>query len=142
MAWYDPRHILALYERGGIPIVVDGTITPILLVIARRGYWVQSRVLRIPDKFGLFSPGPPLLQAHQANRLAVIGTDAVIPVVAAFIMEWVVGPTGWFPISWAVIGLLFTISVYVAEVFYNPMRAPDYDWEALYEKMGLVQPAP
>lgn len=142
MAWYDPRRILALYERSCIPIVVDGKITPILLVIAQRGYWVQSRVLHIPDKFGFFSSGPLLLQAHQANRLAVIATDVVIPVVGVFIMEWVVDTRWWLPISMAATALLFTISVYVAEVFYNPMRAPGYDWEALNKKMGVVQPAP
>lgn len=142
MAWYDPRHILAFYERHCIPIVVDGKINPYLLLIAQRGYWVQSRVLRIPDKFGLFSSGPPLLQAHQANRLAVIVAEAVIPVVSVFHLEWVLETRGWFPIYTAATSLLFTISVYVVEVFYNPMRAADYDWEAFSKKMGVVQPAP
>lgn len=45
MAWYDAGQILDLLTRTTIPIVVDGEIKPILETIARRGYWVQSRVL-------------------------------------------------------------------------------------------------
>lgn len=141
MAWYDPRNIVAFHKRNNVPIVVEGKINPSLLAIAQRAYWVQSRVLRIPDRFGPFSSGPPLLQAHQANKLAAIVTEVAIPLVGATIMEWVLETRWWLPIFMGVMSLLFAISVYVQEIFFNPMRGPDYNWTALHEKMGVVQPA-
>lgn len=50
--------------------------------------------------------------------------------------------TGWLSISMASGFLLSVVSIYVEEVFFNPMRAPDYNWSALNEKMGVVQTAP
>lgn len=141
MVWYDPRKYVALYKRNNVPIVVDGKINPHLLVIAQRAYRVQSRVLRIPDRFGPFSSGPPLLQAHQANKLAALVTEAVFPIVGATIMEWVVETRWWLPISMAAVTFLFTISLYIQEIFFNPMRGADYNWAALHEEMGVVQPA-
>lgn len=142
MAWYDPRHILALFKRTKIPIVGDGEINPSLLAISRRGYWIQSRVLCIPDRFGLFSSGPPLLQACQAHKLASTINEAVIPVIGASMMELMILETGWWlPGFMAAICFLFIVSVYVGEVFFNPMRASDYNWEALNKKMGVEQSA-
>lgn len=142
MAWYDPRHILGLFKRTQIPIVVDGDINPDLLVVARRGYWIQSRVLRIPDRYGFFTSDPPLLQAHQAHKLTMIATEAVAPVISASIAELMVFDTRWwFPVSMAAISLSYIISIYVGEIFFNPMRAPDYNWNALSKKMGVVQSA-
>ncbi|KAL1856260.1 hypothetical protein Daus18300_010832 [Diaporthe australafricana] len=124
-----------------VPIVVDGKINPDLLAIARGAYWVQSRVLHIPDRFGPYSSGPPLLQAFEGQRLASIATEAIAPVVCATLMELMVWEVGWwFPLSLAAISVLFIISIYVEDVFFNKMRAPDYNWKALSKKMGIVQP--
>lgn len=142
MAWYYPRHILALFKRTEIPIVVDGDINPDLLVVAQRGYWIQSRFLRIPERYGLFSSDPPLLQAHQAHKLVMIATEAVAPVISASMTELMVFDTRWWlPLSMAAISLLYIISIYVGEIFFNPMRAPDYNWKGLSNKMGVVQSA-
>ena len=54
------------------PQVVDGRLNPVRLAVATRGYWIQSHVLHIPDRFGWFSPGPPRLQVHQATSLAFL----------------------------------------------------------------------
>lgn len=94
MAWYDPGQIIDLLTRNPIPIVVDDEISPILETIARRGYWVLSRVLRIPDRFGLLSSGPPLLQAFQAQKLYSLATEAVLPVIVTFMLEMIVLYTG------------------------------------------------
>lgn len=40
----------------------------------------------------------------------------------------------------AAISVLFITFIHVEHVFFNPMRASEYDWEALSKKMGLVQP--
>lgn len=141
MAWYDPRRILAtLFTRTKIPIVVDGKINPTLLTLARRGYWFQSRVLHVPDSFGFFSSGPPLLQAHEAHIFFVSAADAVGPVVSISMMECLdlFDIKWWLQASMAAVTLLFVISVYVDEIFFNPMRASDYDWKARGKKMGLV----
>lgn len=141
MVWYDPRNIVAFHKRNNNPIVLDGKIKPRLLVIARRAYWVQSRALRIPDRFGPFSSGPPLLQAHQANNLVDFFNELVFLILEAIIMEWVIGMRRRTSIPMTAFSLLFTIFVFVREVFFNPMRDPDYNWTALNEKMGVVQPA-
>lgn len=141
MVWYDPRHIFAFSRRRKIPIVVDGEINPSLLTIARRGHWIQSRILRISDRFGLFSSGPPLLQAYQAQNFATIATEAVFPTISVSITEWLglgFDTRGWLPAFMAVVSLLFAISTHVQEVFFNPKRSPNYNWEALSKKVGLV----
>ncbi|KAL2693601.1 hypothetical protein Neosp_000161 [[Neocosmospora] mangrovei] len=50
----------------------DGGPNPLFLAIGTRGYYVQSRILRVPQRFGVFSPGPPLLQVHQASFLTFL----------------------------------------------------------------------
>lgn len=144
MVWYDPRHILPFSICKKIPIVVDGKINPSLLAIARRSHWIQNRILRIPDRFGLFSSGPPLLQAYQSQKLTIVTSEAVIPTVTVLILELGdlgLDTRGWLPAFMAVVSLLFTISVYVEEVFFNPMRAPNYHWEALSKKISVVDMA-
>lgn len=147
MAWYDPRRLLYnLFTLNlaipKIPIVVDGKINPILLTIARRGHWVQSRVLRIPDSFCYFSSGPPLLQALQTHAIAVGFAEAVFTIL---MLQLVVGWLGlfhtnrWLKVSLPTLTMHFVFSVYLEEILLNPRRASDYDWKARGEKMGLVQ---
>ncbi|RMJ18944.1 hypothetical protein CDV36_001359 [Fusarium kuroshium] len=50
----------------------DGGPNPLFLAIGTRGYYVQSQILRVPQRFGVFSPGPPLLQVHQASFLTFL----------------------------------------------------------------------
>lgn len=98
----------------------------------------------MPDRFGLFSSGPPLLQAYQSQKLTIVTSEAVIPTVTVLILELGdlgLDTRGWLPAFMAVVSLLFTISVYVEEVFFNPMRAPNYHWEALSKKIGVVDMA-
>lgn len=144
LPWYDPRRILVTAIqpfRTQVPIVVDDKINPMLVVRAQEGYWLQSRVQRIPDRYGFFVSGPPLLQAHDARKAIISTTDGVSPVVGFCVSEaFGVIDTQWrLSLALVVITFLFLISVYVGEIFYNPMRlTPDYDWEALGKKRGLV----
>lgn len=127
-----------------IPIVVDGKINPHLVDTGGRGYWIQSQVLRIPDQYGFFVSGPPLLQAQEAHIFTISFTDAVCPVISIMMMELLdLFDMGWrLPGSTAAAVFCYLIATYVREVFFNPRRlhASEYDWDALGEKMGLVRP--
>ena len=41
------------------PSIIDGRLNHVRLALATRCYWIQSRIFRIPDRFGFISPGPP-----------------------------------------------------------------------------------
>lgn len=149
MAWYESRRILAFLTNPIPRKVVGGKLNPKLLMIARRAYWIQSRVLCIPDRFGLISSGPPLLRALQAYNLAYhISLDVVnlllIP-ITLLIISRILGPgrrrSAYYTACYLTACCFWNlVMVYVQEVFFNPMRAPDYDWEALHRELGLVQP--
>ncbi|KAG5813479.1 hypothetical protein H9Q74_003060 [Fusarium xylarioides] len=56
-------------------------LNPGKLKMANRGYYIQSKILHIPDQFGFFSAGPPSLQAKDAESftrllayLSILGT--------------------------------------------------------------------
>ncbi|KAK3365431.1 hypothetical protein B0H63DRAFT_363157, partial [Podospora didyma] len=42
-------------------------LNPVRLAIAIRGYWIQSRVSHIPDRFGVFLSGPPRRKVSEGN---------------------------------------------------------------------------
>lgn len=140
MARYIATHRL-LHTK--IPIVVDGKINPQLVDTGERGYWVQSQVLHIPDQYGFFVSGPPLLQAQEAYTFTISFTDAVCPVISIVMMELLdLFDTGWWlPGSTATLVFYYLIVTYFREVFQNPRRlhASEYDWDALGEKLGLLQ---
>lgn len=143
MGWYDPRRILAILSDP-VPVVLDGKINPCLLIIARRVHWIQSQILRIPDRFGFISSGPPLLQAHQTHKIVdIIIFDGSSIFVAALIMSIIVPRTRSRPVSatfmtMAAMYFWDLVLLYIEEIFFNPMRAADYDWEAFHKKMGLM----
>ncbi|KAK6954768.1 hypothetical protein Daesc_004737 [Daldinia eschscholtzii] len=49
-------------------VIHNNTLNPVRLAVGARCYRIQSRLLRIPDRYGIFSPGPPRLQVYQAGR--------------------------------------------------------------------------
>ncbi|KAF5606842.1 uncharacterized protein FSUBG_5678 [Fusarium subglutinans] len=56
-------------------------LDPRKLKMANRGYYIQSKILHVPDQFGFFSAGPPWLQVMDAEcftrvlaYLAIVGT--------------------------------------------------------------------
>ncbi|KAI0508778.1 hypothetical protein F5B22DRAFT_649673 [Xylaria bambusicola] len=51
--------------------VVNGQLNPVLLDIANRGYYIQSEVLHISERYGIFSPGPPRLQVYEGQASVV-----------------------------------------------------------------------
>lgn len=53
-------------------IATDSRLNPHHLALATRGYRIQSRVLHVPDRYGIFSPGPPRLQVHEGSTFFVM----------------------------------------------------------------------
>ncbi|KAF2652353.1 hypothetical protein K491DRAFT_719029 [Lophiostoma macrostomum CBS 122681] len=54
---------------------IDGHPNPLYLIIATRGYSIQSRILHLlhlPNWIGFFSPGSPRLQTRQAALFGVM----------------------------------------------------------------------
>ncbi|KAF4979246.1 hypothetical protein FZEAL_4491 [Fusarium zealandicum] len=72
--------------------VKDDGANPFFLYIGAKGYHLQSQVFRVPQRFGVFSPGPPLLQVHQAIFVTFFA--------ALFVLE--------FFISSAVVSVLYS----------------------------------
>lgn len=146
MAWYEPRRIL--FGNPVPKLVVGGEVNPKLHKIAQGVCWFQSRVLRIPDRYGVVSSGPPLLRAIQAYYLtwfAILDVPSVVfgRMLGLWIWKFFLRPRGWFPAAsgsslYIVLYIaMFLVFYYVQEVFFNPMRAPDYDWDALERKLGI-----
>ena len=52
--------------------VVDNHLNPLHLAIATTGYHIQSNILHIPNRFGIFSTGHPRLQVHEATAFIVL----------------------------------------------------------------------
>ncbi|KAF5574865.1 hypothetical protein FPCIR_13400, partial [Fusarium pseudocircinatum] len=62
-------------------------LDPRKLKMANRGYYIQSKILHIPDRFGFFFAGPPWLQLWltQESQDAIVvqfETDVIIQFAA------------------------------------------------------------
>lgn len=109
----------------------EGTLNPVHLAIAERGYWIQSRILRIPDRFGYFSPGPLQLQAYQSAFLAyeiimlvrlILGNCAGIT-----LGQWLVGPVSFSYWPSFALSISMVILDFIFE-FKHDRRKPGYNW--------------
>jgi hypothetical protein len=52
--------------------IIDNQLNPAQLAVAKHGYRIQSQILGIPDRLGIFSPGPPRLQTHEGAAFVVM----------------------------------------------------------------------
>ncbi|KAF3056629.1 hypothetical protein GL218_06584 [Daldinia childiae] len=59
---------LALFQAD----VIHNQLNPVRLAVGIECYRVQSQILRIPDRYGIFSAGPAQLQVYQAGRCMVL----------------------------------------------------------------------
>lgn len=109
----------------------NGHPNPVHIAIANRGYDIQSRVLRIPDRFGMFSPGPPCRSAFEGH--AFVFAILYLVLVAIAFAGCVVGLEAIehqrleVPITFAVlyVGLIITFWVVIIR---SPQRKLDYYW--------------
>jgi len=53
-------------------------LEPILLAIATFAYGIQSKFLRIPDRYAPFSNGPKSVQIREAARFVAVGTYVIV----------------------------------------------------------------
>ncbi|KAF5673219.1 hypothetical protein FCIRC_8098 [Fusarium circinatum] len=75
-------------------------LDPRKLKMANRGYYIQSKILHVPDQFGFFSAGPPWLQYVSPITPSVVTTRG--PELRApwqrtrteAMMQWLVGRRG------------------------------------------------
>jgi hypothetical protein len=113
------------------PDVIDHQLNPIHLALAQRGYWIQEHVLRIPDRFGFFSPSPPRLQAYEGSVFACVA------IIHGLVFSW-----GLFALFCLYLSGMFTrtlVAAMIAMVLtslglfwvgacFDPRRLPGYDW--------------
>ncbi|RYP32207.1 hypothetical protein DL767_005363 [Monosporascus sp. MG133] len=117
------------------PQIIDNRLNPCHLAVATRAYWIQSHILRIPDRFGFFSPGPPRLQVYQSVWFTfLVVMFGFLLCTAFFIWGAVVmlyrleerpAPTLLGPM--VALTVVTIASLWVLECF-DRHRAPDYDW--------------
>ncbi|KAJ4015078.1 hypothetical protein NW752_006534 [Fusarium irregulare] len=99
---------------------------------ARRWYYVQSRILGIPDRWGLISTGPPprqVFEVREASRLMSMfcASKAFMTVVLYETLkegggfEW---PYVWMSLSIELMVLL----TFLVLLFRGPRNNPNFDW--------------
>ncbi|KAJ8126140.1 hypothetical protein O1611_g7499 [Lasiodiplodia mahajangana] len=119
--------------------VVGNRINPIYLGIGVRGYQIQSQVLRVPDRWGIFSPGPPRLQANEGFSFICAGTPVALEALFAIILFSILFSVGRISPLIIAVGLSPLMSVATMVYFLlktSPQRAPGYvfdDWKARLE---------
>ena len=78
-------NIVAFFKGVFAGQVVNNQLNPLLLDIAIKGYCIQSHSLQIPDRFGIFSSGPPRLQVHEGLAfITLVGLVCLTLVLDAF----------------------------------------------------------
>jgi hypothetical protein len=112
--------------------VVNGQLNPVLLDVANRGYYIQSEVLHISERYGIFSPGPPRLQVYE-GQASVVAYYIVLYIGAALaFFYFLLRKLGKFHTGLYAIPLItFTfilVELYIA-LLCPPQRAPGYVWD-------------
>ena len=126
-------NFLALYREAFAGQVVNNQLNPLHLAIATTGYRIQSCTLQIPDWLGLFSPGPPRLQAHQGSGFIIVAFWYCMVIFNVPLMTFLSRgyglPTcqklGAFYLIFLIPG---TLMIWIAAVN-DPRRAPGYEWD-------------
>jgi hypothetical protein len=114
-------------------VTASNTLNPIHLAIATRGYWIQSRIFYIPDRYGFFSPGPPRLQVYQGFLFIALFIMVICSIFcgASSVLLASLTPDHkpiWKAVVFMVILVGGTVAmIWVTECF-SKRRARDYDW--------------
>jgi hypothetical protein len=102
--------------------------------VGTRGYWIQSHILRIPDRYGFFSPSPPRLQRHEAITFIVF---FLVTMFSSFYWTLLlIGlqkipdhlPLWRLALAIAVLMVCMWAAVWAMNCF-DHRRAPGYKWE-------------
>lgn len=115
------------------PAVIDGRLNQSHLALATRCYWIQSRILRIPDRFGFFASGPPRLQVEESGILVFVVFVTCHLVFYAGLAVYLVSLLGNRPVKSfaALMGLicLTPLGFVWIHLCWSSRRHPDYVWK-------------
>ncbi|RYP48775.1 hypothetical protein DL768_005368 [Monosporascus sp. mg162] len=117
------------------PQIIDNRLNPYRLAVATRAHWIQSHILRIPDRFGFFSPGHLRLQVHQSVGFTYLVIMFGILLCADFLIYGAVAllytlekrPVPRLLGPMVALMVAVVASLWVLEGF-DRHRAPDYNW--------------
>lgn len=112
--------------------VVNNQLNPIHLALGIRGYQIQSEVLYIPKRWGIFSPGPPRLQVYEGH--AFVSACGLLVFMATWIAltDFIIFIPGMLNVATVVISLFGVIVVAVvcyALLCFPPQRRQGYVWD-------------
>lgn len=114
-------------------ITASNTLNPDLLTLGTTGYWIQSHILYIPDRYGFFSPGPPRLQVNQGFLFIFLSIMIVSSLFCGAFTVFVVSLRPDHKPIWKAVVFQVTLvggtvaMVWVTECF-SERRTRDYDW--------------
>lgn len=124
--------ILATTKEVFAGEIVNGRLNPTRLSNATTAYRIQSRTLRIPNRAGFFSSGPPRLQVHEATCFVLVVCCVSFSHISSGLLSLVLKLQGR-PNS--VYLLAFIWSFAVVQIFlswfvvcHDRRRAPGYEW--------------
>ena len=126
-------NILAIPKEAFAGQIVNNQLNPLHLAVATSGYRMQSRTLRVPDRFGFFSPVPPHLQVHEGLFFIVMVGWICLNLISNAFSVFLRVLTG-LP-TCRKLGVAFSLTIvpgvillWIAAV-YDRRRKPGYMWE-------------
>ena len=126
-------NILTFYREAFAGEIVNDRLNPLHLAIATSGYRIQSRTLQIPDRFGIFSPGPPRLQTHEGLCFIVLVCWFCLYLTTSaflfFLCRLKGRPTGLKFGAVLSLGLVVELALIWIAAVHNRRRAPGHEWE-------------
>lgn len=96
------------------------------LTLGAEGYRIQSRVLRIPTKWGAFSSGPYALQAYEGSQLALLFFYILLWLIYAVPLLFIGNYIGLWSVGLSLItyrAMTFMIAYYWLGMIYDPRRS-------------------
>lgn len=129
----NTRKAIKMFRAG--PVLSDPPrLNPVHLSLANTAYRIQSQTLGIPDRFGIFSTGPPRLQvweAHWAVFFAFIHLFLAVYVLCVLFMFWMMKVRNFGRIALMIIGTWVgsVVFFWYAIIARRDEMGPDYVWK-------------
>lgn len=126
-------NILAIYKEAFAGQIINNQLNPLHLAIGTTGYRIQSRILQIPDRFGLFSPGPPRQQVHEGLGFIIMVGWICLSLISNGFSVYLTRRYG-FP-TYQKLGAIFSVTTVPGAFLFwmiiinDRRRAPGYEWE-------------
>ncbi|KAI0871545.1 hypothetical protein GGS24DRAFT_471207 [Hypoxylon argillaceum] len=113
--------------------VVNNQLNPIHLALGIRGYQIQSEVLHIPTRWGIFSPGPPRLQVYESHAFA--STCLIVALIATWtilndVIIYIYGRLDVETVVFCLCGVIVIAALcFLALCFFPPQHRQGYVWD-------------